>query len=156
MMKQYMQALTPKRTCRNYIVASNSGGTWSGVRCDNNQPVSGSVPAGGSIQTGCIVEGSLVLNNATNPYSSECAAPTGNVVIVGYTDQVAPGNACATTTQVWVASPDTDIAPGVQVYVSPYLTLKLLNKTYIKKQSNGEIFNISNDGIVGASTGLFC
>ena len=157
MIKQYVQGLTPKRVCKNFIVYSTPGGTWSGRRCDNNQPVSGMIPAGGSIQTGCIVEDSLVLNSANIGTQSDCVVfPTGNAVSSGYTATATPGGACSMAVTVYVPPPATNIVTGVQVYEDLYMTLPLYGMNYIKS-SAGEIFEIdSNTGIVGNSTNTTC
>jgi hypothetical protein len=56
-------------------------------------------------------------------------------------------------TLVWIADTETDIAPGVSVWMNPGMTIPA-SGPFIKN-SGGTIYNMSG-GVVGSSTGLTC
>lgn len=61
--------------CTYYIVASPTGGIWSGTLC-TGESVSEPIPAGGSVVTPCLITNSIVVNNGSIVYNAPCEAPS--------------------------------------------------------------------------------
>lgn len=156
MLKRYFCSLGATAGCRNYtILGGTGGGSWSATQCGVNSPISGNLTSGQSIVTPCIVEGSLVLNNATIVTSSECSTqPIGRALEVGYGSS-GQGSACGVKRTVWVADNYTDIVTGAVVYTNRFMTQTLQGQTFIA-DTQGVIYAISSTGIVGAPTGNIC
>lgn len=67
-----------------------------------------------------------------------------------------PSLTCVSTpTIVYIQTGYSDITTGMTVYTNPGLTTPLSGANYILS-ANGTIYNISNVGVVGASTGSTC
>lgn len=156
MLKQYVQALGAAAGCRSYtILGGTGGGSWSASQCSTNAPISGNLTSGQSIQTPCIVEGTLVLNNATIVTSNACSSqPIGRALEVGYSAG-GQGGACGMTQTVWVSQEYEDIVTGAVVYTNRFMTQTLQGQAFIR-DTQGVIYAISSTGIVGAPTGNIC
>lgn len=155
-------------TPNSFKFANNTGiicSSASVTRYTNGAPAIGSIIYTDSALTTPVTGFSyVVFNNAIynlNSSNGTILSSTGlscnsNAVSVSYGNAL--GSLCSVPPQtVYLAAPNTDITPGVTVYINSSLTSPLLGNAYITDSTGSNIYNInSSNGIVGSNTGIHC
>lgn len=155
-------------TPNSFKFANNTGiicSSASVTRYTNGAPAIGSIIYTDSALTTPVTGFSyVVFNNAIynlNSSNGTILSSTGlscnsNAVSVSYGNAL--GSLCSVPPQtVYLAAPNTDITPGVTVYINSSLTSPLLGNAYITDSTGSNIYNInSSNGIVGSNTGMHC